>query len=85
MGCLFLCRRGDSPPHFGHVFQTFLKWRDKLLVPLRVKKRQPNGLPFFVPKGGLEPPCPYEHTPLKRACLPIPPLRQFGVRVWVWV
>ena len=28
-----------------------------------------------VPKGGLEPPCPYEHTPLKRACLPIPPLR----------
>lgn len=51
-------------------------WRDKLLVPsLAKKKRTVNAVPFLVPKGGLEPPCPYEHTPLKRACLPIPPLR----------
>ncbi len=30
---------------------------------------------FAVPKAGLEPAQPYGHTPLKRARLPIPPLR----------
>src|SRR5260221_947227 len=28
-----------------------------------------------VPKGGLEPPCPYGHNALNVACLPISPLR----------
>ncbi len=28
-----------------------------------------------VPKGGLEPPCPFEHNALNVACLPISPLR----------
>jgi hypothetical protein len=30
----------------------------------------------MVPKARLELARPFEHTPLKRACLPIPPLRQ---------
>src|SRR6266705_2468112 len=29
----------------------------------------------WVPKGGLEPPCPFEHNALNVACLPISPLR----------
>ena len=29
-----------------------------------------------MPKGGLEPPCPYEHNALNVACLPISPLRR---------
>ena len=29
-----------------------------------------------LPKGGLEPPCPFEHNALNVACLPISPLRQ---------
>src|SRR5438094_5812519 len=28
-----------------------------------------------MPKGGLEPPCPFEHNALNVACLPISPLR----------
>ena len=32
--------------------------------------------PSLMPKVGLEPTRPCEHTPLKRACLPISPLRQ---------
>ena len=28
-----------------------------------------------LPKGGLEPPCPFEHNALNVACLPISPLR----------
>ena len=31
----------------------------------------------LVPKRGLEPPRGFPHYPLKIACLPIPPLRQF--------
>ena len=31
----------------------------------------------LVPKAGLEPAHPFGHYPLKVACLPIPPLRQF--------
>ncbi len=31
---------------------------------------------YMVPKARLELARPFEHTPLKRACLPIPPLRQ---------
>jgi hypothetical protein len=31
---------------------------------------------ILVPKMGLEPTQENSHTPLKRACLPIPPLRQ---------
>jgi hypothetical protein len=30
---------------------------------------------FGMPKGGLEPPCPFEHNALNVACLPISPLR----------
>ena len=29
-----------------------------------------------MPKGGLEPPCPFEHNALNVACLPISPLRR---------
>src|SRR6266702_3632606 len=29
-----------------------------------------------VPKGGLEPPCPFEHNALNVACLPVSPLRR---------
>ncbi len=32
---------------------------------------------YGVPKGGLEPPCPFEHNALNVACLPISPLRRF--------
>src|SRR5206468_8508430 len=31
-----------------------------------------------MPKGGLEPPCPFEHNALNVACLPISPLRRVG-------
>ena len=34
-----------------------------------------------VPKAGLEPAHPYGHTPLKRACLPISPLRRVEIVV----
>ena len=34
---------------------------------------------LWVPKGGLEPPCPCEHNALNVACLPISPLRLVGV------
>ena len=30
---------------------------------------------FGMPKGGLEPPCPFEHNALNVACLPVSPLR----------
>ena len=33
---------------------------------------------FEMPKGGLEPPCPFEHNALNVACLPISPFRQVG-------
>lgn len=32
-----------------------------------------------MPKGGLEPPCPYEHNALNVACLPISPFRLVGL------
>src|SRR5262249_55576149 len=32
-------------------------------------------VPFWVPKGGLEPPCQLRHNALNVACLPISPLR----------
>ena len=36
---------------------------------------------FGMPKGGLEPPCPFEHNALNVACLPISPLRLIYVCV----
>lgn len=35
----------------------------------------------LVPKAGLEPAQDFSHTPLKRACLPIPPLRHAGANI----
>ena len=35
-----------------------------------------------VPKGGLEPPCPYGHNALNVACLPISPLRLVHLSFW---
>jgi hypothetical protein len=43
---------------------------------LKTKKEEANKLAssYVVPKGGLEPPCPFEHNALNVACLPISPL-----------
>ena len=51
--------------------------REGYSLPLRLKKGGAMPLPcvLLVPKGGLEPPRPVEHYPLKIACLPVPPLR----------
>jgi hypothetical protein len=32
-----------------------------------------------MPKGGLEPPCPFEHNALNVACLPISPFRLVAI------
>ena len=39
----------------------------------------------MVLEAGLEPARPYEHYPLKIACLPIPPLQQRGLIVGIIV
>ncbi len=39
----------------------------------------------FMPKGGLEPPCPFEHNALNVACLPISPLRLSGPFLGTWL
>ena len=48
------------------------------------EKALPAGSAFFVkvPKVGFEPTRPFGHTPLKRACLPVPPLRHKVVFRW---
>ena len=50
------------------------------LHPDKTKRLQPVKVTaliiYMVPKARLELARPFEHTPLKRACLPIPPLRQ---------
>jgi hypothetical protein len=46
---------------------------------MKIKKSDPLQVRLdfdLVPKARLELARPFEHTPLKRACLPIPPLRQ---------
>ena len=37
-------------------------------------RRERSSYKYGVPKGGLEPPCPCEHSALNAACLPISPL-----------
>ncbi len=50
----------------GHAIGFWRGW--KILV---------DGKKQVMPKGGLEPPRPFEHNALNVACLPISPLRLF--------
>ena len=51
------------------MFASRVSLRDTLLTRLFLP------MSLLVPKEGVEPSCPYEHTILSRACMPIPPLR----------
>lgn len=53
--------------------EVFFEKRSKISQEVFNKKNR-NCLRFFsVPTTGVEPARPYEHYPLKVACLPIPP------------
>ena len=68
----YFCAEGGMPtiqckhPHKEASFYWMSARFQALLVSART---------IFVPKAGLEPARSCEHTPLKRACLPISPLR----------
>src|SRR5712692_5650994 len=52
----------------GHAIGLWSGWKTSV-----------DGGRRVMPKGGLEPPCPYEHNALNVACLPISPLRLVGL------